>query len=290
MKEDLRNFMTENGLSQRQVADQLAISASVVNQYLKGDYSGNIHALEASIVALIARKREKVLDKKYFKFVATPNAKKALDVIRYAHIEGDIALITGEAGLGKTQALSHYAAQNPDVIFIETEPSFTAKVLLKELCKKLGLDESGNMHAMTDLIIVKLKNAERLIMIDEAELLPYRALETLRRIHDKTSVGVVLAGMPRLIMNLKGKRGEFVQLYSRVGFGYVMALAETDINALAEAVLGTDQFNKILYKAADGNARRLNKILRGVIRTAQINQCEISTDLITQFSNMLIRK
>ncbi|MEV9348723.1 ATPase, partial [Klebsiella pneumoniae] len=55
-------------------------------------------------------------------------------------------------------------------------------------------------------------------LIDEAENLPYRALEVIRRIHDKAGVGVVLAGMPRLIINLKGKRGEYAQLYSRVGF------------------------------------------------------------------------
>ncbi len=50
-------------------------------------------------------------------------------------------------------------------------------------------------------------------MIDEAELLSTRSLEFIRRIHDLASVGVVLAGMPRLLVNLKGKNNELAQLY-----------------------------------------------------------------------------
>lgn len=186
--------------------------------------------------------------------------------------------------------MKEYARQNSDVIFIETEPSYTAKVLLKEICQKLGLDDRNSLHAMSDAIVQKLKVSKRLIMIDEAELLPYRALEIIRRIHDKAEVGLILAGLPRLLMNLKGARSQHVQLYSRIGFHYTMGdkLDEDDIYALIEATLQTDEFNAVLYKACGGNARRLNKLCRGVIRTAKINETPINEDLIQQFSAMLI--
>ena len=66
-------------------------------------------------------------------------------------------------------------------------------------------------------IVNKLKNSGRLIIVDEAENLPYRALELLRRIYDKAKVGILLVGLPKLLTNLKGNKGQYKQLYSRVG-------------------------------------------------------------------------
>lgn len=286
----LKEHIEQHQLTQRQVAAHLEVSTSVINQYLKNIYPGDVKKLEEKIAQYLDRSREKVLDKNKFGYVETPKSKRAMDTIRFAHVEDDIVLITGGAGLGKTQTLKEYARRYMDVILIETEPSYTAKVLLKELCNKLGLDDQGSLHTMSEAIVQHLKASKRLIIIDEAELLPYRALEILRRIHDKAEVGLVLAGLPRLLMNLKGKRSQHVQLYSRIGFHYTMGdkLDEQDIYALATATLGTEEFNETLFKACGANARRLNKLLRGVIRTAKINNVAINEDLIHQFSSMLI--
>ncbi|EOF6267776.1 AAA family ATPase, partial [Salmonella enterica] len=72
-------------------------------------------------------------------------------------------------------------------------------------------------HELSEECIQALTGTGWVILVDEAELLPYRALEVLRRIHDRSGVALVLAGMPRLLVNLKGSRGEYAQLYSRVG-------------------------------------------------------------------------
>ena len=49
----------------------------------------------------------------------------------------------------------------------------------------------------------------------------------IRRIYDKAQVGILLVGMPRLIMNLKGEKRQYAQLYSRVGIA-------TKLNPLTE--------------------------------------------------------
>ena len=49
-------------------------------------------------------------------------------------------------------------------------------------------------------VVNKLNNSGRLLIIDEAENLPYRALEITRRIHDKTAVGVLLVGRNILLL------------------------------------------------------------------------------------------
>jgi DNA transposition AAA+ family ATPase len=72
-------------------------------------------------------------------------------------------------------------------------------VVLEELCGLLGISKRGNMHELSEACIAALRDSGRLLMVDEAENLPYRALETLRRIHDKSGIGLVLAGMPVLL-------------------------------------------------------------------------------------------
>lgn len=149
---------------------------------------------------------------------------------------------------------------------------------------------SRNNHDNITAIVEKLKNSERLIIIDEAELLSYKCLEVIRRIHDMAGVGVVLAGMPRLRANLRGKRGEYKQLYSRVGFACDIKdrLPDEDVVMLVSAVFGNDEYADELVKASGGNARRLNKILRGVNRLVKINNKPVSAKMIELTVGMLI--
>ncbi|MDX7324483.1 AAA family ATPase, partial [Providencia rettgeri] len=226
-------------------------------------------------------------------YVDTLMARKGRDVIRMAHMDSDINVIYGDAGMGKTMIIRQYAKENLNAVLIEADPGYTARVVLEELCNKLGLSKRGNMHELSESIIQNLRDSGRIILVDEAENLPYRALETLRRIHDKSGVGIVLAGMPRLILNLKGKRGEYKQLYSRVGFALRMgeSLPEDDITNMITTMLpeaSEPEVLNALYKACKGNARRLFKFLRGISNGSQISGQPIDVQMVHEFSEMLI--
>lgn len=294
MKEQLIHYMQQTGMTQTQVAKALGKSNAVISQYLKGEYKGRVDEIDQAVERLISRQKDKVIDRKFDnKFVPTFVAKQCLDVLHIAHVEGEINVITGEAGLGKTQALKQYKNENPEVILIEVEPSCSPKVLLKTLCQQLNVNDTGANHDLFSRITDKLGNNKgfsRLIIVDEAELLSTKSLEYLRRIHDLTGCGLVLAGMPRLIVNLKGKYGELAQLYSRVALACDLgnSLPDEDVCLLAENGLGTSAFNQKLIQASKGNARRLNKLMRGVIRIAEINHREIDDELIDAYAKMLI--
>ncbi|CFR00763.1 XRE family transcriptional regulator [Yersinia enterocolitica] len=98
--------------------------------------------------------------------------------------------------------------------------------------------------------------------------------------------------MPRLLINLKGKRGEFVQLYSRVAFALNIgnALPKDDVSAIAASVLPAvaDDINEALYQESKGNARRLFKLLRGAIRLSHINETPVGIGAVRQAAKMLI--
>ncbi|MDP8079547.1 AAA family ATPase [Phocoenobacter skyensis] len=289
--QELSQFMKTHNWGQKQVAQHFEKSITTISQYLNGKYNGDVGELDRKTEELIALHKEKINEAKYkTQFVRTMASKRGMDVMRYAHADGDINVIYGAAGLGKTQMLKQYAKENSSAVLIETDPSCTAKVLLRKICEAVGANARGNNNELLEAIVSKLRDSGRLILVDEAELLSTRSLEFLRRIHDLTNVGVVLAGMPRLIVNLRGKNNELAQLYSRVGFACDLGseLDEEDLGLLASETLGTDEFNAPLIKACKGNARRLSKLMRGVVRASQINDRPIDEALINQFAKMLI--
>ena len=294
MISELSELMTRRNWSQTQVARAIGKSSAVISQYLQGKYPGDVNSLERDIAALINREAEKEKSKRLsVSFVRTYTANRCLEVIKLAHLDSDINVIYGDAGMGKTMIMRQYAAENPGAILLEADPGYTARVVLEELCAKLGLNRRGNMHELSDAIISALRDSGRVLLIDEAENLPLRALEVIRRIHDKAGIGVVLAGMPRLIINLKGKRGELKQLYSRVGFALALGevLPREDIDAIAANVLKDAQEQAVgdaLFTASKGNARRLFKLLRGVHRHSQLNGVAIDAGAVRKFSEMLI--
>lgn len=289
--QELKALMERKGYQQKQVAQLLGVSIAVVSLYLKGDYTGNVAEIDRKVDELIERDKAKVVEAKYnAEFVPTLAARKGMDIMRFAHAEGEINVIFGAAGLGKTQMLKQYAKENSSAVLIETDPSCNPKVLLRKIAEAVGANARGVNNELLEGIVAKLKGSERLLMIDEAELLSTRSLEFIRRIHDLTGVGIILAGMPRLLVNLKGKNNELAQLYSRVGFACDLgnALSDEDLALLATSALGTDEFNAPLIKACKGNARRLSKLIRGVVRSSEINEVPITAEIVEQYAKMLI--
>ncbi len=294
IQKELTELMTRKGYNQTQVARAIGKSPAVVNQYLQGKYAGDTRSIDELVANFISREAEKEKSLRISAhYIPTMTSRKGLEVIRLAHLDGDINVIYGDAGMGKSMILREYAAQHRDALLIEADPGYTARVVLEELCGLLGLSKRGNMHELSETCITALRDSGRLLMVDEAENLPYRALETLRRIHDKSGIGVVLAGMPRLIINLKGKRGEYKQLYSRVGLALSIgdALPQDDINDIAVSMLpdaADPEVGAALFKASHGNARRLFKLVRGVSRHSSISGHAVSAGAVRKFAEMLI--
>ncbi|ECO0978892.1 AAA family ATPase, partial [Salmonella enterica subsp. enterica serovar Muenchen] len=282
----LKDVMERRGYSQAQVARAIGRSGAVVNQFLQGKYTGDISDIQERITSFINREQEKEKNRRIqAHFVTTDMAAKGLEVLAYAHQECEICVLYGAAGLGKTMLLGEYAARNKDALFIEADPGYTARTLLEELCRLLGVKVRGNIHELIDACVRELRGSGRLLMVDEAELLPYRALEVLRRLHDKAGIGIVLAGMPRLLINLKGRRGEFAQLYSRVALALNLGdtLSRDDFNQIAVDMMpeaSEADIGDALYTRSLGNARRLFKLARGVYRICDISQVPVSVGAI----------
>lgn len=185
----LKAYQKEHDLSQAKVASQLGVSPAVISQYLQGKYEGDTDTLEKKIKELVERVADSTTTIKDG-FVRTLGANLVLDTCKKAHTYHSIRLVIGEAGLGKSRAIAEYAKLVENVVLVRVNPTFSVKVLLNELCQKLGLTASRNNNDNFNALVGKLAGSSRLIIVDEAEQLNYKCLEIIRNLHDLTGVGV----------------------------------------------------------------------------------------------------
>lgn len=291
LKQQLKDYMEETGATQTAIGRAIDYSGATVSQYLSGIYSGDVKEVEAKIQNFLERQTEKSKSRKAdIPFVLTKAAARYFDAARICHLHGEMGVVYSDAGLGKTVAGRAYSAQNKGVIFIETDPTYSARVLLSVLHKACGHNGKGSLHGMGEDIIKRLKGSERLIIIDEAENLPRRALEIIRRIGDKTGVGVLLTGMPRLIENLRGNQGDFAQMSSRVGVAAKLEpLKPQDTEKMVHAALpGANGSWKAFHEFSHGNGRRLSKLVRYAPDVARTNETAITREVVEKTAEMLL--
>ena len=293
----LKELMEMKGVSANHLAKSLAISPAALSQWLSSKYKGDVEKINESVKAYLIRQAEIIkVAKKEIRFVETSVSERVFEVARLCHLDGEIGVVYGPAGVGKTAAVKEYVKRNPGTVLIEADLGYTSRYLFRDITKALGVADGYHsqisLNIMFEDTIEAMKGTDRMIIIDEAEMLPYKALEMIRRVNDKAGVGILLAGMPRLINNIRGKKGEYAQLYSRIGYAIKLeTLQPQDTFELVKQIVPNgDKLYKKYHTASYGNTRILSKLLYRSIRVAQLNNIEIDEDVIEETAKILIRK
>jgi DNA transposition AAA+ family ATPase len=292
VQQKLQTYLKDNSLSQAAMARAMGCSASKINLFLANKYNGDVKSFESEISQFLALAEEKKQNAGYKgQFIMTSTAKTLLEMIRNAHVHNHIAVIIGEPGLGKTVTLEEYARQYSHVIFVKKTVGRNANALLELICKQLNIPARSSVARMIDDIIDKISHSGRLIIVDEAENLPLKALEALRTIHDQAKVGMIMAGTQRLYINLKGSHGELAQLYSRVwqheNLGYT--LPENDLIEIIETATTEPDVVKAFLIACCGNGRMLEKLLDQTQRISELNATPITAQIVRDCEKMLLK-
>lgn len=288
----LREHMAEKSISQLRVAKALGLSTSVISQYLSGNYAGDIEATETKISQWLDLETQRA-ERPFLEstgIIQTRAVTLITQALFVAARDRDMVVITGPAGAGKTTTLQSYAKGNSSSILIEADHGYTAMALFVELCDHLSLPTKGTLHELLQRVVEKLKDSGRLIIVDEAEHLPYRALELLRRVHDKSHVPLALVGMPRLRKNLQGDHNHYAQLWSRVGFvKSVDLLSEKDEDAFVASRIGSvpDDVMDAIRKGCRHNARVLVKLLRWCSELCRLNDSPLTRDIVAKATELV---
>lgn len=264
-------WMEQRRYTQAALARLARISASSLNQILKGVYATSPAKLLVSVESAMRHADETSSDA--VAAVDTSVFKLGYTCCGMARRNRNFAVFTGFVGTGKTFAIKHYAATHPNTHLIEATPTMTPQSLVKLLARVVaGYDGKGSIDDKFRAVIEALKNTDSLLIADEAETLTPHQLHTLRRLRDLANVGIVLCGTEHLSGLIKPLHGQFDQIRSRTGFWpeTVRAISDADAAALAQSCFGTeevpDEVVARLHQYCKGSARML---VEGLIASMQ---------------------
>lgn len=124
-----------------------------------------------------------------------------------------MGLVYGEPGLGKTNAILWWALKQ-NAIIVTAKNGMTTRWFLSELVADLGETPQYNIPALFEQATRKLVEKPRMLIIDEVDYLinESRAIETIRDLHDKTGIPVLLVGMGAVDKKLR----RYKHLFDRI--------------------------------------------------------------------------
>lgn len=261
-------------LSQSTLARQAGLSASAISRWLKGEYEGDNLAVETKLQNWMdSRAAQQAADSALPAapdWVDTPTARAIEGALRYAQLAGDMAVVYGSAGVGKTRTIRQYQRRAPNVWHATMTPASAGTVpALEEIAHAIGLrDISGGAARLHRLICDRLRETAGLLVIDEAQHLSVAALDQVRSIHDKSEIGVALVGNESVYARMTGgNRAAYLdRLYSRIGKKLrLRGATQGDIDALVDAWgIGDTPCRREMHQIASkpGALRVLTKVLR----------------------------
>lgn len=288
----IKHILEHQTLSQRELAQQIGISAGALSSYLNGNYAGNIDKVENALKNWLATQ-----DKKQNVFVEAPHfietqtARKVFNALDMARILPTMVTVYGASGVGKTKASQEYKKLNQNVWIITASPArATLSTILYELALELGINDAPRRKdRLSRMITKKLKGTQGLVIIDESDHLPYDALEEMRIIQEEAEVGFALIGNDKVYTRLQGgvnQAHEYARLWSRIGNHCgIKACTKGDIKAIAQAWNLSTQDKELMTVLYDiggkaGGLRALTQYLRLAGMTAKGQGSVITLDLI----------
>ena len=232
LQEKLENYLKNEGLSQAKAAPIIGVSAAVLSQYRRSIYEkGDISEVEKKLEEFFRIKEEQAENVKKaepFKasqgYVETSISESAYKLIRDCQLEKGIVVIDGDAGIGKTKAAAKFLQDNPaTAVYIKASPSASSvRSLLKMIAKALKMPENQRTEDLSLSIQEKLRNTDKVLIIDEAQNLKFLALEEIRAWVDedpftgKPGIGIVLIGNDEVYNKMLGKQEAiFSQQFNR---------------------------------------------------------------------------
>lgn len=269
----VRHILDQERLTQGEICRQSGVSQSSLSQLLKGTYPGKAEQVVQRLQRWLDQRERQAPFKAVLPqapgWVETPTAKRIHAALSYAQLAGDLAVIYGGAGVGKTETLRAYARENPQVWLVTGSPAITSvPAVLARIAEALGFRRYPHRASRLETIVAeRMTGRSGLLVIDEAQHLDLAALEAVRSLHDASGCGLALSGNEYIYSRLTGREraAHFAQLFSRIGKRVSLGRPlDGDIQALCDAWgLGSEEA-RVAGRIASrpGALRGMTKALR----------------------------
>jgi DNA transposition AAA+ family ATPase len=279
-------------ISMNKAAQGIGYTAGVISQWRKGEYKGDIDAVEAKIRAWLelqeAREEAGVVP-----FVPLKRTSRIKTAVRVAHEEKFIGLVLGNSGAGKSRALEEYTIENPNTtVLVKCDPTMGLSTIVSTLARELGLDPKGRISEISDRIVAELRKRDMCVIFDEADYLTDQVLEWARiAINDKGGSALVLSGLPRIEYRIHSLKSDHRQLENRVGMRLnVEDVGAADVREILAAVWPDldPESGKVFEKSARQSLHILIRHIALTKRVLRQSSLELPTaELVSESASFL---
>ena len=144
----VKALLEQSTVTQAQIAKEIGVSGSTVNQLLNGNYKADPTAMVQKLANWLTARDQRADAPRDPGFVMTETAKQIMADMGYALTTQSIVIIHGISGVGKTTALREFQRNNNNVWVITTSPSrATMTECLYELAMELGMENAPRLRA-----------------------------------------------------------------------------------------------------------------------------------------------
>ena len=241
-----RAGMDAAGLSIAQAAREMGrgVSPATLSKWLRGVYEGDVSAVTSRVTTWLETRREAAR-----RSLAAAGLERHVDLgvsedieatMAHAQAAGEIVVIHGRSGAGKSWAMARYcAARTAAYGLTVTGAVATLPGLLSCVAHAVG---AGEWHPSAleaeSAVISRLEGRGALLAVDEADHLGPRLLDELRYIRDMSECGLALIGGDELWTSLAGDL-RCARIIGRIGIRLRLGAApDADVLDLAAGVLG----------------------------------------------------
>ena len=282
LRDAVKDRKDRDQLSLTQIGSASGVSGPVISSFLGGNYAGDNEKVAGKLQLWLEAQETKERNRSERPvvpgFIMTETARTIMNLIETAQYDIDLAVISGNAGTGKTMAAEEYQKRTNNVFLITADPSLSSpSAVLLEIAETLGCNDKGQRRIRS--IIRRLKGTEAVLIIDEAQHLSVKAVEEIRSIHDQAKVGVVFMGNAPLNAKFDGlgRTADYAQLFSRIGLRRkINKPRQKDMCAILAGWDGVQGEEVQLYAKEigrrEGGLRSMSKVLRNATKIARVNK------------------
>ncbi len=246
--------------SQNKAGEIVGVRGSIISQLRSETYKGDVEKQFTILETYFDTKAKAAAAYIEIEYAPTTISEVVYKTLENVKIKGGFAFVTGDAGIGKTKALRKYVSDNPlNSVMITVNPcTKSTKAVLKMLALEMGLPISQSRDDLWMSIATKLHDG-MVVAVDEAQLLTYGSIETLRAFADHFSergqtLGVALVGNDGIREKIEGRsREQYRQVNNRAWQRQqlrTLDVQRADIEMLIPILSGKEQELELLHKIA----------------------------------------
>lgn len=307
LAELVNQWIKDNNSSIAAVSKGVGYSRPAISRYLAGKYDSDPTELEQRLATFLEQATGKPVELEGGAepvkrtgttpaFFESKDTRAVLGVCQSCQEYIGLGIVVARSGYGKTYSLRQYA-KLPKVAYIECDDTMSSRDLVEAIERSLGLPTGygtiwKRVNGIRDFFNT---NKGYLLVVDEADKLVSRntqkKMEILRAIFDQSDVGLVIAGEPKLEMQIKTYLG---RMANRVDFyASLRGLTPGEVEGyLADFQMNADALAELQHRACNmqtGCFRLLSRTLANVKRIlAEKGETVVTVKIIEQASAMMM--